>query len=159
MSTTIDATMHELVDRSEVSDLISRLGRALDDGNPAELRSLLAEDVTVRTPGGMAEGREAVVAQATRNHPPEQPIQHVITNVLVALDGDRAAARANLVVYFGPLSGPTPGAVPPAPPLEYTLGEVYHLDLVRQPDGWRFAEIQTTPLWRSGTPFPPRPAS
>jgi hypothetical protein len=158
MSTTIDATLQELVDRGEISDLVHRLGVALDEGSSDDLRSLLTEDATVRTPGGAAEGREAVIAQAGRNHPPEQPIQHVITNILVDLDGDRAGARANLVVYFGPLAGAPGPAGPFAPPVEYTTGEVYRYDLVRTSEGWRFSRIQTTPVWRSGTPFrPPRP--
>ena len=155
MSTTIDGTLQELADRSEITDLVNRLGMALDEGRSDDLRSLLAEDATVRTPGGTAEGREAVIAQASRNHPPEQPIQHAITNVLVDVDGSRARARANLVVYFGPLAGASDPAVPPAPPVEYTTGEVYHYDLVRTAEGWRFSRIETTPVWRSGTPFRP----
>jgi hypothetical protein len=158
MNTTIDATLQQLVDRNEIADLVHRLGVALDEGNSDDLRSLLAEDATVRTPGGTAEGREAVIAQASRNHPPEQPIQHVITNVLVDLDGARARARANLVVYFGPLAGASDPAGPVAPPVEYTTGEVYDYELVRTPEGWRFSRIQTTPVWRSGTPLrPPQP--
>jgi hypothetical protein len=157
MNTTMDATLQQLADRNEITDLVNRLGVALD-GHSDDLRSLLAEDATVRTPGGTAEGREAVIAQASRNHAPEQPIQHMITNVLVDLDGARAQARANLVVYFGPLAGASDSAVPLAPPVEYTTGEVYHYDLVRTSDGWRFSRIQTTPVWRSGTPFrPPQP--
>src|SRR4030081_1639649 len=122
MKTTIDATLDQLVDRNEITDLVHRLGVVLDEGQSDDLRSLLAEDATVRTPGGTAEGREAVIAQASRNHPPEQPIQHVITNILVDLDNGRARARANLVVYFGPLAGASDPAVPLAPPVEYTTG-------------------------------------
>ncbi len=159
MSTMIDdATLQSLVDRNEITDLVHRLGVVLDEGPVDDLRSLLTEDATVRTPGGTAEGHEAVIAQASRNHPPEQPIQHVITNILVDLDGARAQARANLVVYFGPLTGASDSAAPQAPPVEYTTGEVYHYDLVRTSEGWRFSRIQTTPVWRSGTPFrPPLP--
>ena len=158
MNARIDAAMQELVDHTEITDLVNRLGVALD-GNPDDLRPLLAEDATVRTPGGRAEGREAILAQARRNHPPEQPIQHVITNVLVDLDGERARARANLVVYFGPLDGAPDPAGPVAPPVEYTTGEVYHYDLVRTPEGWRFSRIQTDPVWRVGMPFrPPQPS-
>ena len=153
MNTTIDATLQQLVDRNEIADLVHRLGVVLDDGHFDDLRSLLVEDATVRTPGGTAEGREAVIAQASRNHPPEQPIQHVITNIIVDLDGGRAQARANLVVYFGPLAGAPDSAVPLAPPVEYMTGEVYRYELVRTSEGWRFSRIQTTPVWRSGTPF------
>ena len=158
MNTTIDATLRQLVDRNEIADLVHRLGVVLDYGKFDDLRALLTEDTSVRTPGGTAEGREAVIAQARRNHPPKQPIQHVITNILVDLDGARAQARANLVVYFGPPAGTPNSPVPVAPPVEYTTGEVYQYELVRTSEGWRFSRIQTTPVWRSGTPFrPPQP--
>ena len=154
MNTTIDDTLQQLVDRSEIADLVHRLGVVLDEGSFDDLQTLLAEDATVRTQGGTALGRNAVIAQARRNHPPDQPIQHVITNILVDLDGARARARANLVVYFGPTAGASDRAAEP-PPVEYTTGEVYHYELVRASEGWRFSRIQTTPVWRSGTPFRP----
>ena len=158
MNTTIDATLRQLVDRNEIADLVHRLGVVLDYGKFDDLRALLTEDTSVRTPGGTAEGREAVIAQARRNHPPKQPIQHVITNILVDLNGARAQARANLVVYFGPPAGTPNSPVPVAPPVEYTTGEVYQYELVRTSEGWRFSRIQTTPVWRSGAQFrPPQP--
>jgi len=150
--TTTDATLQLLVDRSEIADLVNRLGRVLDEGRFDEMRSLLVEDATARTPGGTAEGRDAMVAQASRNHRPEQAIQHLITNLLIDLDGDRASARANLVVHFGPADGGGSDSQggSPAPPVAFTLGEVYRFELVRTPDGWRFARVETTPVWMSG---------
>jgi hypothetical protein len=157
MSTTTDTTLQQLADHYEISDLVSRLGLVLDEGRFDEMRSLLVEDATARTPGGTAEGRDAMIAQASRNHRPDQPIQHLITNLLVDLDGDRADARANLVVHFGPPDGATAGPVAPgpgaplAPPVEFTLGEVYRFELVRTPEGWRFSRIETSPVWTAGT--------
>jgi SnoaL-like domain len=153
MTTATD--LHNLLERDEITTLVARLGVALDDGDFDGLRSLLTDDVTVRTPGGTAEGHEAVIAQASRNHRPDQPCQHLITNVLVDLDGDRATARANLVVAFGPPGGGDRSVRPLDLPVRYTIGEIYHFELRRTPDGWRFARIETTPLWTSGTPGPP----
>jgi hypothetical protein len=161
----MDSALQQLVDRSEITDLVNRLGMVLDEGRWAEMRALLAEDATARTPGGQAEGRDALVAQASRNHRPEQPIQHLITNLTIDLDGDRATARANLVVHFGPADigdgggrgdgGDGRGAVRPAallaPAVELTMGEVYRFGLVRAAEGWRFERIETTPVWTSGT--------
>ena len=82
-------TLQQLDDRQAVTDLISRLGLWLDGETTLEqARAILAEDVSVSTPGGTAQGIDKVVAQARRNH--EVPTQHVITNVLVDLDDDRA---------------------------------------------------------------------
>lgn len=121
-------------DREQITDLISRLGRWLDDKQFDDARSVLTEDVTVSTPGGQAEGLERVVAQASRNH--QVPTQHLITNVLVDIDGDTAAATANLLVTFA----------------RDTLdqqGERYRFDAARTPDGWRLRRIDVTPIWRS----------
>jgi hypothetical protein len=140
--------VEELMDRHEISDLVYRLGVCLDETRFDELGSLLVEDATAHTRGGTAQGRVAVVAQAERNHRPEDRIQHVITNLLVELEGDRAKVRANLMAHFAPR--PDAGARPPVPPIRYVLGEVYHFNLVRIAGGWRFARIATIPIWRSG---------
>jgi SnoaL-like domain len=117
----LERQVAELSDRNEITDLVYRLGACLDDRRSDEMRSLLLDAATVRTPGGMAIGREAVVAQTRRNLPPDEPTQHLITNPLIELNGDRAKVRANLVVN---LAIPTHGDQSrPAPPKKYTLCE------------------------------------
>jgi hypothetical protein len=123
-------------DRDDITDLISRLGRWLDDKRFDEARAILTEDATVRTPGGQAEGIERVVAQASRNH--QVPTQHLITNVLVDLDGDAAAATANLLVTF---AGETVSQ----------QGERYRFGVTRTQDGWRLSRIEVTPVWARTT--------
>jgi 3-phenylpropionate/cinnamic acid dioxygenase small subunit len=143
----VERQLAELTDRNEIIDLVYRLGAVLDDRRFDEMRSLLVEDATVRTPGGAAEGREALIAQARRNHLPDEPTQHVITNPLVELDGDRAKVRANLVVNFAAPAGGDESL--PAAPRKYALGETYHFDVVRTSAGWRFANVETEPVWIS----------
>jgi hypothetical protein len=158
MQVTIDsmsAALQALVDRSEITDLVARLGMCLDEGRFDDLRGLFVEDATVRTPGGTAVGRDALVAQAARNHRADVGIQHVTTNVLIEPDGDgdRAAVRANLVVRFTAPVGAT--APPPssalAPPVRFGLGEVYRFEVVRTAQGWRFASVETHPVWTAGS--------
>ena len=141
--------LQELLDRQDVTDLVYRLGACLDDGRFDEMRSLLVEEVTARTPGGTAEGRETVIAQARRNHAPDKRVQHVITNLLIDLDGDSGGVRANLVVPFATSSEHDQPAL--APTAEFALGEVYSFGVVRTADGWRLSRIETTPVWMSGT--------
>ncbi len=134
---TLRRDVQALADRQAVADLIDRLGLWLDEKRFSEARSILAEDVRVRTPGGTAAGIELAAAQAARNH--LQRTQHVISNVRVAVDGDRAAAGANLIVTFAGDDGAT-----------RAQGERYAFEAVREPDGWRLSSIQVTPVWATG---------
>jgi hypothetical protein len=136
-------SMQELVDRQAITDLISRLGLWLDEKRFDEARSVLTEDVTVTTPGGASEGVEAVAEQARRNHAVDRT-HHVITNVLVELEGDRATAGANLVATFAD-----------GPDSLRTHGERYRFEALRTAAGWRLSRVQVIPVWMSGA-IPPR---
>jgi SnoaL-like domain len=147
--------LNELSDRQEIADLITRLGLMLDEKEFDEARSILAEDVTVKTPGGASEGPEAVVAQARRNHTVRT--QHLITDVLIDLDGDRAQAKANLVVVFVPESGETDAALMIGDSEErqsrLTVGERYRFEAGRGAKGWRLRSIEVARIW-SSRPIP-----
>jgi hypothetical protein len=134
----------DLLDRDEIATLVHRLGASLDEGRFEDLRTIFVADATARTPGGLAEGLDALIAQASRNHSPEDHIQHVITNILVDLAGDRAGVRANLVVTFA--HGPG------VPSPHRQLGEVYRFDARRTPGGWRLSRVESVPVWQSPTP-------
>jgi hypothetical protein len=124
-------TLQQLHDRQAVTDLVSRLGLWLDGETTLEqARAILHDEVAVSTPGGQAHGLDNVVAQARRNH--EVPTQHLITNVLVDLDGDRATAGANLVVHFP----------------DVTHGERYAFEAANTDAGWRLTKIAVEPRWK-----------
>jgi hypothetical protein len=140
--------LQQLDDRHAIADLIARLGLMLDEKRFEEAGSILADDVTVRTPGGSAEGREAVAAQGRRNHTVRT--QHAISDVLIQLDGDRAEARANLIVTFAPDPGSSLVVNGQEQRDSYlTLGEVYRFGAVRTEHGWRLSRIETEPRWSS----------
>jgi 3-phenylpropionate/cinnamic acid dioxygenase small subunit len=133
-----DSTLlRDLTDRREITDLVSRLGLWLDEGRFDEAPAILTPDVAVSTPGGQAQGIERVVAQARRNHQ-HAHLQHVISNVLIDLDGDRAAVRANLVVTFADDA------------VSSQQGERYRFDAVRTPAGWRLSRVEVVPVWKIG---------
>ncbi|WP_051022325.1 nuclear transport factor 2 family protein [Nocardia pneumoniae] len=136
----------EMLDRQQITALVDRLGRALDEGRFDDLRAIYTPDATAKTPGGTADGRDALIAQASRNHTADKRIQHVISNVLVDLRGDAADVRANLIATFALAT--TDGTIPQP---RYTLGEIYRFDAVRTAEGWRLSRVETTPVWSTGT--------
>jgi SnoaL-like domain len=129
--------LNELISRSEISELVSRLGIWLDEKRWDEARSILTEDATAKTSGGSVAGVDQVAEQARRNH--VVPTQHVITNVLIDLDGDRATVGANLIATF--VAGPD-GSGPHS-----QLGERYRFEAVRTPAGWRLSHVEARPVW------------
>jgi hypothetical protein len=129
--------LQALVDRAALIDLVSRLGRWLDDGATGDPAALFTDDVRVSTPGGEATGVAGIVAQAQRNH--AVPTQHVITNVLPEIRGDSAQITANLVVTF----------VESATDLG-RRGQTYTFDAVRTAAGWRLSSVTVRVIWRVG---------
>ncbi|SFR66292.1 SnoaL-like domain-containing protein [Agromyces sp. CF514] len=141
-------------DRVHLAELVARLGAALDEHRFDVLRELFTDDATATTPGGTAEGRDAVIAQATRNHVGFERLHHVMTNVIVDEGSSptprvrTAEVRANLIAHFAHADG-----VP-----VQVIGAVYRFGVRETPAGWRIAGLRVTPTWRTGgagpTPAP-----
>ena len=137
-------TLEQLLDRQDIADLVTALGRCLDERDFEGLRDLFTADASATTPGGTSTGHDALVEQARRRHSSDQGIQHVITNLLIELDGDQARVRANLLVSFAKT-----GPVDPQP---FLLGEVYRFELRRTDAGWRFTRLGSKPVWTLNRP-------
>jgi hypothetical protein len=123
-------TLAALTDRIAITDVLSALGRWLDDKRWDDAHEVLTDDVRITTPGGTAQGLQAAVAQARRNH--DEVTQHVFANVAVELDGDRASATAESLIALGP---------------DRRTGSRYTLGFVRTPAGWRIDALSVTPIW------------
>ncbi|QHT55928.1 DUF4440 domain-containing protein [Cellulomonas sp. H30R-01] len=131
------------LDHLDHLDLVARLGAGLDEGRFDGLRTLLTADATVTTPGGHAEGEDAVVAQAARNHAAGTRYQHRFTDVVtdVLSDGATAHVRANLTLRVVPSGADAPVT---------EAGSVYRLTTRRTADGWRIRDLVVEPVWRTG---------
>ena len=141
--------LQELIDRTEITDLVSRLGIWLDEKRWDEARTILTEDVTASTAGGSVAGVDQVAEQARRNH--RVPTHHVITNIVIDLDDDRAIVGANLIATF---VGGRDGSGP-----HLHLGERYRLEAVRTSKGWRLSRVEAKPEWSvSSATVDPGPA-
>ncbi|MDT3442515.1 MULTISPECIES: nuclear transport factor 2 family protein [unclassified Pseudofrankia] len=127
-----------IADRIEIADLFTRFARLLDEQRWEDVDTVFTDDVVVRSPrGGELRGIDEVVGFMRQAEVEGEHTQHVTTDLLVDVDGDRAAASANSLVYF------------------YRDGQAPHQasglrlagTLVRTPTGWRFREQRTTPAW------------
>jgi hypothetical protein len=128
-----------MFDRQAIGDLISRLGQMLDEKSFDKATSVLTEDIVVATSGGSSVGLAQVIDQAERNH--RGVTQHVITNVLIDLHGDRAEASANLIATFWP--------DPRRPDGTFAVRDRYRFDAIRTESGWRLQRIEAGPQWHN----------
>ncbi|MBE3015765.1 nuclear transport factor 2 family protein [Microbispora sp. NEAU-D428] len=137
------------VDRHELTDLVARLGRLLDEKRLGEARTVFTEDASVATASGAVRGIDALVEKALRIRPAGVFTQSFITNPLIEVDGETAKITANLLAVF---VGQPEGR-------GKLFGERYQLTAVRTPRGWRISRVEGVPLWEATlseiTPFHP----
>lgn len=130
--------LRRLVDRQEVADLLTRLGRLLDEGRHRDAHSVYTRDVAVRSPrGGTLRGLDEVISYLEASRVEGERTQHVYTDVLVDLDGDRAEVSANTFTYF----------YRDGEPPHQTGGLRIQGIAVRTPEGWRLRSIEMTLAW------------
>lgn len=131
-------TTTETADHIEVAELFARLANLLDEGRHDDAHSVYHSDVVVCSPrGGELHGLDEVTAYLKRSRVEGEHTQHVHGDVLVHVDGDRAKATANQVVYFYRND---------APP-HRTSGLRLTCTVVRTPAGWRISEMRIKLVW------------
>ncbi|RLU86935.1 hypothetical protein CTZ27_24460 [Streptomyces griseocarneus] len=153
------AALHDrigiLVDRAEITGLVDRYLLSLDTlpdsgGFDDEwARSLFTEDVGISSPvgehrgiAGLAESERATMAKFERT-------QHIGTNYLIGLDGDRATVRWNaLMTHVHPAS--TQAARGAEPGGHFDVGGTFTGEVVRTAAGWRFRRLDIRAVWTSG---------
>jgi hypothetical protein len=156
---TLQRQVRMLLDRAEISDLVDRFSRDLDDYTLEErrfdvawVRSYFTEDASVEYPVGSATGAERIAALIDgRGMAPFQRTQHVTTNYVIDLDGDRASVRFNLIATHVHAEdvrqrlGEPLGA-------HFTVGDYYEGETVRTDAGWRFSRQALHVTWTEGRP-------
>jgi hypothetical protein len=130
----------DVADRLELEQLVARVGQCLDDGRYDDLRTIYTDDAVADTPGGRAEGIDAVVAQARRSHERFAAVHHLITGTTAEVDGDHAHVRAEYVAVFRQDAA--------APML--AQGASYRFTARRTTAAWRLASVTSLPRWRWG---------
>lgn len=134
--------LQELFDRQEITDLITRYTRCVDTGDWDGLDAVFTADARLdyrpsgaRAVTGLAEAKRFISQVAVFER-----WQHLIGQVDIELDGDRARATA----YF---SNPMVAKQPDGSERVVEVGGYYHHELVRTPVGWRSRSIVDDIVW------------
>ena len=135
--------VQELLDRVKLVDLVGRLAVWLDERPDDDPRTIFTDDVTADTPGGAAQGIERVAAQAQRDQGIDRS-QHLLTNLVVDLDGDRASVRASLLAAFVERRDEPHDEPHDEPRL---FGARYAFEARRTDRGWRLSRVELRPAW------------
>jgi uncharacterized protein (TIGR02246 family) len=112
-------------------DLVHGYFACIDAGKATTAVDLFTETAVMEAAGRMLEGRGAIsAALGAREANQDRRTRHVVTNLVVHVDGDgRASARATLLVFV--LSGKTPT-------LPSLLSEL-HVEFVEEGGAWKVA--------------------
>ncbi|HUC71747.1 MAG TPA: nuclear transport factor 2 family protein [Stellaceae bacterium] len=118
-------------DKDAIRELMAEYCFCLDDGRYDDMAALFTEGGTWDTAFGKATGRAAIAklagdirARAGANRP---RAAHLVTNVVIALDGARAQVRSNWMVMQNSPEGPKIGS-----------GGAYADEIVQQNGRWLF---------------------
>jgi hypothetical protein len=118
-------------DKDAIRELLAEYCFRLDDGRFAEMAALFTEDGTWDTAFGEAVGQAAIAAlgQSLRDRAgaARPRAVHLVTNIVIALDGELAQARSNWMVIENSAAGPKIGS-----------GGAYLDDIVKAAGRWRF---------------------
>ncbi|MFJ1967298.1 nuclear transport factor 2 family protein [Streptomyces sp. NPDC087903] len=141
-------------DHTEISMLVSRLFRAMDerrfDGDRA--RGFCTDDVRMVTPIGVSEGIEALEhsKEALERY---ARTQHIASDVLVDVEAasGRATASWNALMTHVHHDTTLRQRGKDANPL-FTVGGYWEAELRRTRDGWRISHVSIEAIWTTGEP-------
>jgi 3-phenylpropionate/cinnamic acid dioxygenase small subunit len=140
-------TPQELADRAEISDVIVRYGWAIDTKDWALLDTCFTAAAYVdysSNPGGK-EGPYPQIRSWLEKMMSAFPVtQHLMSNIDITLDGDRATARTMV-------TNPQGAATREGPLHFFFVGGRYDDEFVRTADGWKIAKRVETTLWFQGS--------
>jgi uncharacterized protein (TIGR02246 family) len=128
-----EADLSWLIDRAQIRELTARYNRCFDDGDPEGFAATFTEDGVMEVAGGPITSGRAALAEMCRHVP--YGIMHVTADATVQVEGDRAAQDVTLLV----VARPAADAAPDERRSRLQRSGRYHDELVRTPEGWRFA--------------------
>lgn len=134
-----------LQDRQEITEICYRYGLALDSRDWAALAALFTADADAYyLDMPPARGYQAIEDTCRTALTPLSATQHLISNVVVRLDGDQAECTCYLQAQH--VRSGTPDGD------NFIIAGRYSDQLVRTPDGWRIRQRRLDVIWTSGNP-------
>lgn len=148
----MDEALRELVDEYRIRRLILTWLDGIDTRDPEKIRAAWAEEMETEFigfpdmgDGPIRPGRHRTADRADgliRMISQFSMTQHVSTNHLVTVDGDRATASAYvLATHHMAVEAREPWSV---------IGARYDIDAARTAGDWRLTRLKWTRLWTSG---------
>ncbi len=131
MTGSVTMAEQRLADRSAIADLFTRYAVALDNGEVETVVACFTADAALKSPVIDLQGTDAIRAFAGRFaalRAAGTQFRHLIANIAVELDGERAHATAYLLVLISKDGGHR--TLPPGR---------YECDLVKTDGLWRFS--------------------
>lgn len=140
-------TLEELSDKLEIQELAYEYSEAIDQKDFDRLDTVFTPDARIdySAMGGAKGGYAEVKKFLQDTLPLFDHYYHMVTNLHIKLEGDRAGGR---VMCFNPMGVPVPGK---APRMMF-LGLFYLDKYVRTDDGWRICERTEERSWDHNVP-------
>ena len=138
-------SLEEVSDKLEITEVLYRYAHALDSRDRKLLREVFVEDALFEIGAGVGDfkGVEAIGDVVTEFLGGLESSQHIISNPVIELDGDRATSRCYLHAQHYLPDQRTGGNT-----LE--IGGTYHDRLVRTAQGWRIEHRHLEVTWSEG---------
>jgi 3-phenylpropionate/cinnamic acid dioxygenase small subunit len=118
-------------EKDAIREVLAEYCFRLDDGRFDEMAAVFTEDGAWDTAFGKATGRRAIAELArslrARVAEPRPRAVHLVTNIVIALDGERATVRSNWMVMQNSPEGPRIGS-----------GGAYDDEMVKEGGRWLF---------------------
>jgi hypothetical protein len=139
--------MRRLIDRAAITELVDRYAKLFDDRSfSTTLPLLFTDDAHVELPSCSHRGLDGMDKLHEHVMAPFGPSQHLFTNTLIDIMGERASFRANTHVTHTVLTE-TENA---DQRLYFLAGGTLTGTVLRGPQGWRFEKLVLDILWRRG---------
>ena len=131
--------LQTLSDKLEISEQLYRYARGVDTKDWELWKSVFTPDAKLdySSAGAPVGSRDEIAVWMEKSLAPVPVIQHLITNIEIELDGDRARVRA---LFYNPMHLPGMDEVS-------SCGGCYHHDFVRTGEGWKSERLVEESLW------------